>query len=323
MARPLRIEYENAYYHVMNRGANYQNIFLTDKHKQLFLSLLEEITIKFSVEIHAFCLMDNHYHLLVCTPLANLSKAMRHLDGIYTQKFNQSEKRDGPLFRGRYKSILVQLEIYFLKVSRYIHLNPVSASLCKMPESYKWSSYPFFMEKKSLLRWLQTEFTLNFYQDVVGKSTDYFHFVNEGIDIEVSEFYGKTQLASILGDKQFVLHSLKKVMPEKKHSYLADINRSKKFPEIQIIFEVVSNYFNIDLKCMINERYGVANSSRSMAMYLAFEFCQISHRSISGYLKNISRESVASKISRFRARVKTDNILQMKVVELWDRLNEV
>src|SRR3990167_7924037 len=108
MPRPLRIEYEHAWYHVMNRGAHRQTIFTSNSHRDLFLSLLEEVTSQYQVEIHAYCLMDNHYHLLIRTPLANLSRCMRHLNGVYVQHYNRSTKSDGPLFRGRYKAILVE-----------------------------------------------------------------------------------------------------------------------------------------------------------------------------------------------------------------------
>jgi putative transposase len=97
MARPLRIEYENAWYHVMNRGFAHNPIFLNDKHRHFFLDLLFEVNQKYHVEIYAYCLMDNHYHLLIQTPLGNLSQIMRHLDGVYTQRFNKDLKRDGPL----------------------------------------------------------------------------------------------------------------------------------------------------------------------------------------------------------------------------------
>lgn len=93
MSRPLRIQYENACYHVMNRGANHQPIFLTSHHHEMFLSLLSDIVNTYLVEVHAYCLMTNHYHLLIRTPLANLSRALRHLDGVYTQHFNKFEKR--------------------------------------------------------------------------------------------------------------------------------------------------------------------------------------------------------------------------------------
>jgi REP element-mobilizing transposase RayT len=160
MPRPLRIEYEGAWYHVMNRGANCQNIFYNDKHREIFLALLEEISSNFFVEIHSYCLMNNHYHLLVNTRLANLARLMRHLDGVYTQKFNKIEKRDGPLFRGRYKAILVEAETYLLQVSRYIHLNPVAANICSDPYQYPWSSFKFYLDKNKPF-WLRLDFIFN------------------------------------------------------------------------------------------------------------------------------------------------------------------
>jgi putative transposase len=124
MARPLRIEYPGAYYHVMNRGLSHRDIFLEDKGRESFLDLLSDITRLWKVEIYAYCLMNNHYHLLLSTAAVGLSRAMRHLDGIYTQKFNRVHHRDVPLFRGRYKAILIDAEAYFLSVVRYIHRNP-------------------------------------------------------------------------------------------------------------------------------------------------------------------------------------------------------
>src|ERR1700722_14362351 len=101
MPRPLRLEYEDAWYHVMNRGAGRKDIFKTDEHRNIFLDLLGQANKLFGAEFHAYCLMDNHYHLLIKTPRANLSRIMRHINGIYTQKFNQLLSRDGQLFRGR------------------------------------------------------------------------------------------------------------------------------------------------------------------------------------------------------------------------------
>ena len=108
MSRPLRIEYPGAWYHVMNRGNNFQKIFLDDADKKQFLKLLGETCEMWKIRVHAYCLMDNHYHVLIETPVIGLSRAMRHLNGIYTQRFNRKNKRDGVLFRGRYRAILVQ-----------------------------------------------------------------------------------------------------------------------------------------------------------------------------------------------------------------------
>jgi putative transposase len=130
MARPLRIEFEGAWYHVMNRGAGRRLIYRSSRHRDTFLRLLAEVTELFAVEIHAYCMMGNHYHLLTRTPRANLGRAMRHLNGVYTQRFNLTCGTDGPLFRGRYRSVLVAADTHLLQVSRYIHRNPGVPGLC-------------------------------------------------------------------------------------------------------------------------------------------------------------------------------------------------
>jgi len=123
MSRPLRVEYAGAFFHIMNRGLNRNPIFLDeDRDRALFKKTVGEAVERWKIRVHAFALMDNHYHLLVETPLAMISRAMRHIDGIYTQRFNRLHRRDGPLMRGRFKSILVQKESYFLELVRYIHL---------------------------------------------------------------------------------------------------------------------------------------------------------------------------------------------------------
>ena len=134
MPRPLRIEYENACYHVMNRGRSKQKIFHNEEYYQVFLSTLAQAHKRFSIQIQSYCLMSNHYHLLVKTPEGNLGRAMRHINGIYTQRYNRMKKTDGSLFRGRYKAILVEEDSYQLQLSRYIHRNPIEAKVVEQLE---------------------------------------------------------------------------------------------------------------------------------------------------------------------------------------------
>jgi len=141
MTRPLRIEYPGAYYHVMNRGLSHGKVFVQDRDREQFFTLVGELSRLWGLKVHAYCLMDTHYHLLLQTPKGELSRAMRHLDGIYTLKFNRFHGRDGPLFRGRYKAILIDAEEYFLAVARYIHHNPVDAGIVRDISQYRWSSH--------------------------------------------------------------------------------------------------------------------------------------------------------------------------------------
>ena len=141
MARPLRIEYPGALYHATARGNARAKIFRSDKDREYFLDLLGFVINRFHWLCHAYCLMDNHYHLIIETPEGNLSKGMRQLNGIYTQKYNWKYKKTGHVFQGRYKAIIVDKDSYLLELCRYVVLNPVRANIVNQPQDWKWSSY--------------------------------------------------------------------------------------------------------------------------------------------------------------------------------------
>ena len=141
MARPLRIEYPGAVYHVTSRGNARRKIYLDDDDRAFFLTTLSGVVKHYGWLCHAYCLMDNHYHLLLETPKPNLSRGMRQLNGLYTQGFNRRHKKVGHLFQGRYKAILVERDSYLLELARYLVLNPVRAKIVTSPQRYRWSSY--------------------------------------------------------------------------------------------------------------------------------------------------------------------------------------
>jgi REP element-mobilizing transposase RayT len=141
MARPLRIEFPGAVYHVTSRGNARQAIFIDDEDRGGFLDVLSMVVERFNWLCHSYCLMENHYHLLIETPDGNLSKGMRELNGVYTQGFNQRYRRVGHLFQGRYKAIIVEKDDHLLSLCRYVVLNPERAGLIKRPEQWRWSSY--------------------------------------------------------------------------------------------------------------------------------------------------------------------------------------
>ena len=141
MARPLRIEYPGAVYHATSRGNEKKPIFKDDHDRESFLAILTRVNKRYHWICHAYCLMDNHYHLLLETPDGNLSLGMRQLNGVYTQAFNRRHNRAGHLLQGRYKGILVQKDSHLLEVSRYVVLNPVRARMAETADAWKWSSY--------------------------------------------------------------------------------------------------------------------------------------------------------------------------------------
>lgn len=176
MARPLRIEYPGAFYHVFSRGNERKDIFRSQADYERFLFTLQEASERFDVLIHAFCLMPNHFHFLLQTKDSNLSHFMKRLLGVYTIRFNRRHQRQGHLFQGRYKAILIDKDSYFLELSRYIHLNPVKVKLKRLPEDYPYSSLKYFLKAKSP-RFLHKDFTLKSFDSPRA----YLSFVKEGI----------------------------------------------------------------------------------------------------------------------------------------------
>jgi REP element-mobilizing transposase RayT len=161
MARPWRIEYEGALYHVFSRGNNQQNIFVTDDDRYLFLEALGQMSERFDNDIFAYVLMRNHYHLLLRTPKPNLSRSMQWLGTTYTRRFNLDHFQSGHLFQGRYKSILVENDAYLMQLSYYIHNNPLRAGRVKRLIDYRWSSYPAYAYNRRHPSWLDKNLILS------------------------------------------------------------------------------------------------------------------------------------------------------------------
>ncbi len=180
MARPLRIEYPGALYHVTSRGNARSNIYLDDNDRELFLDTLADVIQRFNWICHAYCLMDNHYHLVIETPEPNLSQGMRQLNGVYTQRFNRRHHRVGHVFQGRYKAILVERDAYLLELLRYVVLNPVRAGMVKNAEAWVWSSYRATSGKTPSPAWLNTRWVLAQFGKQRNRCISrYVQFVNE------------------------------------------------------------------------------------------------------------------------------------------------
>ncbi len=203
MARPVRLEFSNAIYHVTTRGGDGGDIFVDDEDRKLFLSVLEEVVSRTGWIVHAYVLMDNHYHLLIETPKPNLSRGMRQLNGVYTQRFNILHASGGPVFQGRFKAILVERESFLLDLCRYIVLNPVRLKAVKNISRYRWSSYRATAGEVQAPAWLSTSWILQHF----GKSTSvsqrkYAEFVQAGIGLPSQLSRVKAQI--FLGGAAFV-----------------------------------------------------------------------------------------------------------------------
>jgi putative transposase len=298
MSRPLRVLFNNAWYHVMNRGAAHATIFYNNDDYQTFVNIFQQLHSRYRFEIHAYCLMPNHYHLLVRTPLPNLSEGMRHLNSQYTRFHNLKHKKDGALFRGRYKAILVDAENYLLRVSRYIHLNPVKAGLTSHPSKYRWSSYQFYARKIVPPDWFYTAEILSRFGTKQQKNK-YSLFVVEKTDQELETFYRKAKLLPVLGsdifrkqiDQTILTHMLPiREIPDQKNACF--------MPDLQKICRLVAEYYHVSPEILYMVSHKKGNLPRTIAIYLAAELSSLKFKTIADFFKNISVAGISQIIFR-------------------------
>ena len=180
MPRPRREDYEGAWQHVMNRGTDHTLVFHRDADRRVFLECLEAAIDRYALQVHAYCLMGNHFHLLVLSEMGRLSDGMRFLSGRFTQRLNYRDKRDGPLFRGRFASVLIKSDAHLVCVSRYIHRNPVEAGLVNAPEDWPWSSVGAYLGINRGPSWLRTDAILEMFG--MAAQREYRAFLAAGVD---------------------------------------------------------------------------------------------------------------------------------------------
>lgn len=235
MSRPLRIEYPGAVYHVTSRGNEKKPVFKDDTDRLNFLNTLKHVNKRYNWICHAYCLMTNHYHLLIETPDGNLSLGMRQLNGVYTQLFNRRHGRTGHLFQGRYKAILIQKDSHLLEVCRYVVLNPVRAKMVEKPGDHTWSSYQATAGRAKPHPSLTTDWVLDQFSGKRGKAEqDYRKFVSWGIGQKT--IWTEVRGQALLGEEDF---ADKMVDHLKKHKDIPEIPRSQRYahrPPLEKLF---------------------------------------------------------------------------------------
>lgn len=240
MARPLRLEFPEAVYHVTSRGNARQNIFADDADRHRFLSILAKTIHRYNWICHAYCLMDNHYHLLLETPDPNLSAGMRQLNGIYTQAFNRQHARVGHIFQGRYKAILVEKDTHLLELCRYIVLNPVAAGIVVQPEAWPWSSYRGTINAEGAADFLTTAWVLGqFSRNRAQARVQYQRFVAEGLQSE--PLWNTLHGQSFLGGAEFA-DKLNELLKEGQQ--VPEIPRRQRYPARPPLDELFTAYDN-------------------------------------------------------------------------------
>ena len=289
MARPLRVEYPGAYYHVINRGNNQEKIFLNDRDKQKFLEYLGKANERFSVIIHTYCLMSNHFHLLLQTPEPNLSRAMQWINVSYATYFNRKRGRCGHLFQGRFKAILIDADGYLKHLSRYIHVNPVRAKIVSTPSKYQWSSYSAYIGKEKTPQFLKTDWLLSHFGRRKKEAKRNYKAFVERADIRTLENPHK-QLTEgfILGDLDFVnwvKEAFLSKRPEDKE--IPQLMKLKPKVQIEAIVDAVSEDFACSAKQII--RKGLKkNKAREVAIHLARDLSGMSCKDLGLYFGGVS-----------------------------------
>jgi len=276
MARPLRLEFAGALYHITSRGNRQESIYESDKDRENFLSILAEGCVAYNWICHAYCLMDNHYHLLIETPDANLSKGMRQLNGRYTQSFNRAHNCVGHVFQGRYKAILVEKDSYLLELSRYIVLNPVRVGMVRTTSDWPWSSYRATVGEQVKPRWLNTNWLLSRFGKRKMKAIEaYKQFVNAGKD--QTSPWDKLKNQIFLGDEKFAESMLNQIDTDKS---LTEIPMSQR----KAIPKTLSYYAEKYAKR--NEAIVYAYASGSYSLKEIGEYFDLHYSTISGIIKN-------------------------------------
>jgi putative transposase len=307
MARPLRIEYQGALYHVTSRGSERRKIFLSKADYSKFLSYVPDALHKYGVLLHVYALMGNHYHLLVETPGGNLRSFMHALNSGYATYFNTKRRRTGHLFHGRYKAILVEKESYLLELSRYVHLNPVRACIGAKPEDYPYTSYLAYIhpEEETLvsrdLIWGMVS------TDIQVAPQRYREYVEAAFTAELARPLEKIYGGIILGRKPFIREALQRLTEDNLRRKDLSHRRilTSTTSDIQEIVHILSRHFNVFEETIIN-----SYPYRGYAVYLARKHTPVSNADIGRYFGNISYSAVTKIGTRLKQRIAQDDRLQ-------------
>jgi putative transposase len=302
MARPLRIQYPGAFYHITARGNERKDIFRDERDGERFLGYLETAVVRYKAVIHVYLLMS--------TPAGNLSQILRHINGAYTVYFNKRHHRFGHLFQGRYKAILVDADEYAGELSRYIHLNPVRAGLAKLPEGYRWTSYLNYIGRKKAPGWQRTDWLLRYF----GKSPaeaqrKYRAFVEAKIGAAEENPLKEAVASTVLGRPDFIEGI--------KRKYLGGRKRNRDVPAVAALTRQGSKEIAEKVRLEFRD---MPEHTRKVAIYLSHKFSGLSLKEIGrGFA---IRESAVSQASRRFKSVLSENArLRRKVEKVREELN--
>ena len=310
MARPLRITYPGAFYYVTSRGKERKAVFKSKPDREKFLEYLESGTWRYDAVIHAYCLMDNHYHLLVETPSGNLPQIMRHINGAYTTYFNINRARSGQLFQGRYKALLVDVDEYAKELSRYMHLNPVRAQMRSRPEGYAWSSYRSYIGKRKSPEWLKRDLILDYFAAIKPLAEKrYRGFVNELLGVEYKSPLSGVVGSTLLGSQSFVDFI--------KANYIYGQKPDEKIPALQ---ELADRPSIAQISAVVDTfSWKEAGLSRSVKMYLCRQYSGARLKEIGAFF-GIGESGISQASRRIEERMNSSRALKRKMKGVENKL---
>jgi len=319
VARQLRIEYKGAFYHITSRGNQRESIFWDDRDRKQFLEILKRTKERYKYFLHAYILMDNHYHLLIETPHGNIKQIMQNINTSYTVFINRRHNRTGHLLQGRYKAFIVDKENYLLELSRYIHLNPVRANMVNRPEEYKWGSYGDYIDKEKRDTLTDRDDTLYHFSKVRGTAIEnYKKFVDDGLR-ESSPF--ENAKGSILGSADFkdkVGKYLKRRLDEIE---IPEVKGIGKVHQAEDIVSLVANYYGVN-KGDILKRKRSTYRYRNIAIYLSKLLSGKKNRDI-GKMFGITIQGVTNACRRIEKAMEKDDKLKEEIKDIKDTAEKV
>ena len=301
----------------MNRGRRGEDIFSDDQDYTMFTDLLRETSEIWNVRVTAYCLMPNHYHMLIQTPDANISRSMRHLNGVYTQRYNSRHRCDGQLFRGRYKSILIGTDSYLLQAVRYIHRNPLMAGLVQNLESYKWNSHRGYLSITRKWDWLYKNYILS----LLSKNRKdwlrhYRKWVSIEEDDEVSQKISGVKWPVCLGPQAFI-DRIKEKYGSRKINKETPSSREL-LPGYKRIIDEVCRFYGVKSIDMIKKQRGQRNEARSAAIYLTRKLRLDTYREIGEQYGIDNDRTVRSEFVRMKKTVTENRDIASKMEKLQD-----
>jgi REP element-mobilizing transposase RayT len=316
MARAWRIEYDGALYHVLSRGNDQQDIFRNDQDRIRFLEAVGEMSERYEMDIFAYVLMSNHYHLLLKTNRSNLSKGMQWLGLAYTRRFNNRHFRSGHLFQGRFKSILVENDAYLVRLSCYIHRNPLRAKIVDRLAEYRWSSYPVYAYGHKGPEWLITETILSQFGDPYAHRA--YREKVQRYSEEEKKLLEDLKHGVILGTSDFVKKIRNAFLPDSPHKEIPQCRKMQKDVDSLELIENAAKMLNVDMKfCQQTKRIPQEiKVNRDLLVFCIWKTGFLTNEKI-GELFGVSYSSISHIVRSVQERLGKDKAFKKKYLKLY------